>query len=207
MGAQVRGFGFLHDGSVSTAGNFLNASVFSNFNVAQMEAFMMEFDSDLAPIVGQQTTVTANTGSAMLARVDLLIARADTEYYNNVQDGSVPECDLIVKGVLADEQRGFLYLRGTNTFQSDDPDETTPWAKSALLAEAALPGNSLTFTCVPPGSGQRMGIDRDEDTLLDYVDTSTCSASQVGAAKPGELIALAFLTLIGLAFVRRRQRV
>ena len=137
----------------------LKAAVFQGRDdaISDISKFMLAFPAELAPIVGQQTTVTAQTSGASTPRVNLLIARADAEYYNNATDGSVPECDLIVKGVLDDEQRGFLYLRGTNTFQSDDPDETTPWAKSALLAEAALPGNSLTFTCVPPGSGERMG--------------------------------------------------
>jgi len=32
---------------------------------------------------------------------------------------------------------------------------------------ARRPGGELTYTCVPPGSGVRIGLDRDEDGFLD----------------------------------------
>jgi hypothetical protein len=32
---------------------------------------------------------------------------------------------------------------------------------------AAVSGQALTYTCVPPGSGVRIGTDRDEDGSLD----------------------------------------
>ena len=41
-----------------------------------MEQFVLAFDSDLAPIVGQQITLTSTNGSVVQARIDLLIARA-----------------------------------------------------------------------------------------------------------------------------------
>ena len=31
----------------------------------------------------------------------------------------------------------------------------------------------MTWTCVPPGSGQRVALDRDEDALLNAVETNT----------------------------------
>ena len=69
-GDQIRGFGFLHDGSVDTVFRFLQATVFNDggtFNPKgfqndtqrrQVEQFLLAFDSDLAPIVGQQITLT-----------------------------------------------------------------------------------------------------------------------------------------------------
>ena len=47
--------------------------------------------------------------------------------------------------------------------------------RNELLSDAqvrALAGTEgpLTYTCAPPGSGVRMGIDRDEDTVLDGFD-------------------------------------
>ena len=38
-----------------------------------------------------------------------------------------------------------------------------------------MPGSAqtITYTAVPPGSGTRMGIDRDEDTLSNGVETNT----------------------------------
>src|SRR4029450_1802710 len=36
-----------------------------------------------------------------------------------------------------------------------------------LRAIATTAGNTVTYTCVPPGSGMRAGVDRDEDGFLD----------------------------------------
>ena len=207
MGDQVRGTGFLHDGSVATVFNFLSADVFNTLSDAQqrdLEAFMMEFDSDLAPIVGQQTTVTENTGAPMLARVDLLIQRAEATHFNNQALGDVKECDLIAKGVVDDQQRGWLYTGG-DTFQSDSAADGN-WSKSALLAAASQPGNAVTFTCVPPGSGKRMGIDRDKDNVLDFNDRSSCSASRFGASQRSDLAVFLLMTMVGLTLLRRRRR-
>jgi DNA-binding beta-propeller fold protein YncE/mono/diheme cytochrome c family protein len=213
MGDQVRGTGFLHDGSVSTVFNFVGAGVFSIDDNQQrdLEAFMMEFDSDLAPIVGQQATLTSNSGSDTLDRIVLLLMdRAETTYYTSPELGAVKECDLIVKGVLNGEYRGWLY-EGNDTFTSDDSGDP-PWSTSALLAVADQPGQELTFTCVPPGSGTRMGINRDRDAFLDANDTvpdrlppSSCSAGRLGrASHEGNLFAL-ILAILGLAVVRRRR--
>jgi MYXO-CTERM domain-containing protein len=203
----------LHDGSVSTLFNFLGASVFSlnDSQQRQLEAFVMEFDSDMAPIVGQQATLTATSGADTLQRIDLLIARADATYYVDPVSGPVKECDLIVKGVLDGAYRGWLY-QGSNTFRSDDSAEP-PWSKADLLAVADDPGQPLTFTCVPPGSGTRMGINRDRDIFLDADDpvpdrvpTRSCSASGVGSAPPEEAPLPLVLAILGLAFARRRRR-
>src|SRR5262249_31309934 len=38
---------------------------------------------------------------------------------------------------------------------------------AALRQSVGEAGNELTYTCVPPGSGERLGIDRDGDGFLD----------------------------------------
>lgn len=43
---------------------------------------------------------------------------------------------------------------------------TPLYSPKELQTLARQNGNSLTFTCVPPGSGQRIGLDRDADGLL-----------------------------------------
>lgn len=206
MGDQVRGTGFLHDGSVATTKNFLSAGVFgvNNAEETQLESFMMEFDSDLAPIVGQQVTVAAGSGADTLARVDLLVQRADTTYYTAAGIGAVKECDLIAKGVVNDAQRGWFYLGG-DQFESDLQGEAT-WSKNDLLAAAAVAGQVVTFTCVPPGSGRRMGIDRDRDGQLDANDTVTCAAGPIGDAHRRGLSAFSCLLLAGLLVRSMRRR-
>src|SRR5262249_28729402 len=56
QGDQVRGFGFLHDGSIDTLFRFHASTVFSLTDTDQqnLEQFVLAFDSNLAPIVGQQ---------------------------------------------------------------------------------------------------------------------------------------------------------
>jgi hypothetical protein len=187
MGPQVRGFGFLHDGSVDTVFRFLNGAVFATREpgaipsldprtplemvpdpgnvgglslapegIAQrraLEAFLLAFDSNLAPIVGQQVTLTKHNAAVAGPRIDLLMALAD-----------VHECDLVAKNHLG----GFLYI-GEGKFRSSR--RGTPMIPNWLLRAAAhLKHGEITYTCVPPGSGKRIGIDRDEDGVLDSDD-------------------------------------
>lgn len=165
QGEQVRGFGFLHDGSVDTIFRFHNATVFDRSPLnpngfandtqrRQVEQFMLAFDSNMAPVVGQQITLTSTNAATVGARIDLLIASA-----------AAGECDLTVKGTVAGEQRG-AYRTAAGTFQTDRSGDP-PLGDGALRAFAAVPGQQLTYTCVPPGAGVRVGVDRDEDGYFD----------------------------------------
>jgi DNA-binding beta-propeller fold protein YncE len=90
------------------------------------------------------------------SRIDLFIERASV----------LPtECDLVVKGTLAGQARGWRYRPGMLDFQSDRATDA-PLSEAQLRALATA-GQELTFTCVPPGSGVRVGIDRDEDGFFD----------------------------------------
>ena len=138
-GNQVRGFGFLHDGSVATVFNFLQASVFTfgsgaNTKRRNLEAFIMAFDTGLKPAVGQQVSVTpSSVGDAtVIARIDLLVGRDDAG-----------DCELVVKGVVGGEARGWVYAGGNN-FRSDRASEPLI-DKTALrtLAGDRRPGAGL----------------------------------------------------------------
>ena len=164
-GDQIRGFGFMHDGGMDTLDKFFQGSVFrfdsndtiNNSKRGQVIDFVLAIDSDMAPIVGQQITLTPTSGSDVFNRIDLLRARASVTTPR-------PECDLVVKGVINNEARGFLMMADGN-YQSD--------RKAAILSDTELRNlvknnnQTLTFTCVPPGSGIWMGIDRDEDGRYD----------------------------------------
>ena len=161
MGDQVRGFGLLHDGGIDTVSNFLASSVFAFDSAAQREQvvdFVFAFPGNLAPVVGQQVTIGADPDASALARLELLIARASV-------GGSRAECDLVVKGVIDGEPRGAL-RRGDGRFLTDRSAEGAVTLEQ-LRTLAARPGQELTFTCVPPGSGRRIGLDRDRDGVLD----------------------------------------
>jgi DNA-binding beta-propeller fold protein YncE len=168
-GDQTRGFGFMHDGSADTLFRFHRAAVFNQSGVnpngippgaagdvlrRNLEAFVLAFDSNLFPIVGQQITRTSTGGAVADARIDLLEARADAG-----------ECDLVVKGRFGGEDQGFLYT-GAGQLRTDRAAEPSV-ADATLRALADTPGQELTYTCVPPGDGPRIAIDRDGDTFLD----------------------------------------
>jgi DNA-binding beta-propeller fold protein YncE len=168
---QVRGWGFNHDGSIDTMKIFLDSPGNPGFfalSVQQklaLELFMLAFPTDLAPIVGQQITLTATNAAAVDARIDLLIARSSTDFTSLVLGGTVTECDLIVKGSVGGVLRGWTRL-SSGLFE-DDHGNTID---DDTLRGLATTEGPLTYTCAPPGSGTRMGIDRDEDTALDGLD-------------------------------------
>ncbi len=119
-----------------------------------MESFVLAFDTNFFPVVGQQASRGASSGSDVDDRIDMLLARADAG-----------DCDVVVKGVVGGQVRGYLYA-GSGQFRSDRVAESTI-ADAALRTLAETPGQELTFTAVPPGEGVRIGLDRDLDGFLD----------------------------------------
>jgi YVTN family beta-propeller protein len=157
-GEQLSGFGFIHDGSIDTLLDFLRLPVFtfrSDNDRRDVEAFVLAFDSGLAPAVGLQVTVNGDNklSPAVTERIALLIAQADGG-----------NCDLVVKGIYGGAHRGFVYV-GNGMFQSDRQSES-PLSFQALV-QAADSGSELTFTGAPVGYGRRLGIDRNGDGKLD----------------------------------------
>jgi DNA-binding beta-propeller fold protein YncE/mono/diheme cytochrome c family protein len=173
-GEQIRGFGFLHDGSLDTLVRFHSSVVFLDRPAGTLgapdkgnpegftadakgfaerraiEQFLLAFPSNQKPIVGQQVTLTATNERAVRERIDLMIARAEAG-----------DCDLVVKGA----GRGYVY-EGRGVFRTDRAAERTI-ADADLRARAREPRHELTYTCVPLGSGTRIGIDRRDGGRLD----------------------------------------
>ncbi len=199
-GDQVRGTGFLHDGSIHTVTDFLGSFVFAGVTLTErqnLEAFIMAFDSNLAPIVGQQVTLTDQSRPDSRARVDLLIERAGTPFVI-ANAGAATECDLVVSGVVEGKRR--IWLR-----QSDGSFESRNGvtSESELLALAEIPGQPLTFTCAPPGSGPRMA------GLVSEGGAEGGGCGCIVGAAAGERasgVALVAVTLLGLSIMRRRRR-
>ncbi len=96
---------------------------------------------------------SATPPGADQALIDLFVSLAQTN-----------AVDLIAKGMKDGNRRGWYLTSGT-TFQSDNNGETI--SLNSLMALAGS-GTELTFTVVPAGSGQRMGVDRDEDGWFDF---------------------------------------
>jgi DNA-binding beta-propeller fold protein YncE len=165
-GDQIRGFGYLHDGSIDTLFHFVSTVLFAptpevGFPVdnpdgtrRDVEQFVLAFDSDLAPIVGQQTTLTSYNSAVVGPRIDLLKARAAAPFTSKMLGGTVTECELVAKIVIAGHRKGFLYNPSSDAFESTSGGFGIPDA--VLRALALIPGQEITYTCVPPGSGTRI---------------------------------------------------
>ncbi|MDX2052560.1 MAG: hypothetical protein SFV15_09230 [Polyangiaceae bacterium] len=174
QGDQVRGFGYSRAGDFDTALRFLHVTTFSKAFLfgpnpdgfdpgpaglaerLQVQAFLLAFDSNNKPIVGQQITLTRDSAAVAWARAQLLAARADAG-----------DCDLVAKVQRGGSERGYLYLGG-NQFLSDQGSATVPGTQ--VFGQAALPQTSVTLTCAPLGTGFRSAVDRDDDGILDGND-------------------------------------
>ncbi len=192
-GDQVRGFGFLHDGSFDTLFRFHSLGLFAQRPTGffgpgdpgnpggfpfvppehplasqvnpigiklrhQVEQFMLAFDSNLAPIVGQQVTLTAKNADIALPRIDLLIQRAQAS-----------ECELVAKLHFGAREYGYLYNNGV---WKTDSIKRAPISNAVLQDIVKYRKLPITYTCVPPGSGLRIGLDRNGDGVLDGDESS-----------------------------------
>jgi len=208
-GDQVRGFGFDHAGATDTLLRFNHYFLFAYSGTQQqidqqrrdLTDYMFAFPSNLRPIVGQQVTLTSTGGAGVGERIDLLIARARA----SVASPEFPSgraCELVVKGVVAGEARGWL-RNGAGLFESDRASEP-PLSDPELRALAQTPGQALTYSCVPFGSGTRMGLDRDEDGVYDR-DEIDAGTFPVPEPAPVLLHVAACLVLVGLGHTARRR--
>ncbi|MDP6977889.1 MAG: hypothetical protein QF570_04705 [Myxococcota bacterium] len=175
-GNQVRGTGFLHDGSVDTLKTFVSAPLFSLSNAEEddLEDFMLAFPTDLAPIVGQQVTISPGNFSVIDVndRISLIDTRAGVAFESEILGGLSRECDVIVKTMDGGVEKGWVRLL-SGDYQPDDNGMPITDATLRDMANPLGDALTLTYTAVPPGSGVRMGIDRDSDSLPNGVETNT----------------------------------
>jgi YVTN family beta-propeller protein len=181
-GAQnKRGFGFTHDGSYDDLATFDHGPGFvygpdsatAAANRRDLAAYLMAFDSGMAPAVGFQITFDGadNADPTTLARLDTLRAQAEATH-----------CDLVAHGRFGGMPRGWLY-QGGNLWKTDIAVEP-PISTESLVALGG-PGHEITVTGVPPGSGVRTGIDRDRDGYLDGDEVRAGSDPGDPASIPG----------------------
>jgi hypothetical protein len=183
-GAQVRSAGFRHDGVFDTLFRFLSAPFFLLTDDEQraLEAFLLAFPTNLAAIVGQQVTLSPGAGPEIHARVDLLIERAASPFVL-AGDPAATECELVVKGSVGGQARGWLRT-AQGDFRSDRASENA-LSDTELRSIAQTPGQELTYTCVPPGTGVHAALDRDGDGFLDRDELDARSDSANPGSTPG----------------------
>ncbi len=182
---HLTGFGLVHDGTIGTVADFLDASLggmeaFPNLNDtdrADLTALVLAWDSGLAPLVGGQFAGDAGNVAGLTSWLALARAQAAP----GVDDLDVVGKAHLNAGPLSGIEIGLLWL-------PDGNDETAGNAGAAgragqwladfdvtvddatLLTAIEQGAVDVLFTAVPPGQGRRLGIDRDEDGLLDGVE-------------------------------------
>jgi YVTN family beta-propeller protein len=153
---SVNGFGFTNDGHDTGLVAFFSGGLFQSPGVlagntqakADMEAYMMCFDTGTAPAVGYSRTLTAAT-------VNTPAAQSDWSTLQSQAATGPANIDLIANGTIKGQIGGLLYLPATGTYQT-----TTgigPLTQAQLTA-LIVGGDTLTIMGVPPGSGARMAL-------------------------------------------------
>ncbi len=176
---STRGFGFNHDSAFDTLDALLRGSDFAlpadasgNQTRHDLEAFMLCFPTETAPVIGQQVMFdgTNNNDPALVAKLGTLASMADGT-----------SIGLIAKGRRLGVDRGWVYL-GAGNMQSDRHGEQITLTN---LRAGAAPGNEVVFMAVPIGAQVRLGIDRDEDGWYDAEEKSACSNPGDATSFPG----------------------
>jgi DNA-binding beta-propeller fold protein YncE len=157
---SIDGFGFSHDGNHPGIFQFLSGP---EFNIrseptvkANLEAFLLCFDTGTAPAVGYSRTLSAATVTG---------APAQSDWSTLQGQASAGNIDLIANGTVQGQVHGLLYLPATNNYQTDTTG-LGPFTQ-AQLTGFIQSGDILTIMGVPPGSGVRLGIDRNLDGIPD----------------------------------------
>ena len=149
--ASVNGFGFLHDGSEKGIFDFLGGSSFGPIKddaaaKANLDAYMLCFDTGTAPAVGYARTLTSTSVNTVAAQSDWSTLQSQA---------SAGNIDLIANGTVQGQITALLYLPGSGTYQA--ASGLGPYTQ-AQLTTFVMGGDTLTMMGVPPGSGVRMAI-------------------------------------------------
>ncbi|HYO52486.1 hypothetical protein, partial [Archangium sp.] len=161
-GTSLGGFGFTHDGAIATLDEFLAQPVFGTLTTdptrrANLNAFLLSFPTGMAPAVGYSRTVSSANASSTAVSSDVTLLESQAR---------AGKIDLVIKGKVNGVVRGLYYNPLTRVYDVDASGATSvTW--SQLQASAASGSSHFTLMGVPPGTGVRMGIDRDADGVLD----------------------------------------
>jgi YVTN family beta-propeller protein len=155
---SLSGFGLMHDGVepdvlAFLARPFFGALASDTTRIRNLNAFLLCLDTGIAPSVGYTRTVAAPTLAGSASDWSLLEAQA------------VSNCDLVVRLHDAGGRRGFFYRPATNDYLADRA--AAPAFTRAAIEGLIANGATVTVMGVPRGSGQRLGVDRDGDGILD----------------------------------------
>ncbi len=173
---HLTGFGLLHDGTSGNLVDFMNIVLaqgdgFSNFNAQQRTdtvQFLRRWDTGTAPMLGAQFSAAQSSVAGLSPWLDLAEEQARPPYSS---------IDLIAKATILNGVQPFRPV-GIH-YRLDTGSGTWAWSsdvgvfveRSALESAIGLGQAEITFTCVPRHTGHRLGVDRDEDDVLDGIES------------------------------------
>jgi len=185
----ISGYGFSHDGSIESVLAVVETELFNfpgegpgrrnTLLRRQVEAYLMAFDTGMAPAVGRQLTVAGAPapGAGDRALATLLMSRA-----------AAGDCDLVARGRAGGVEAGWLW-RGRPGAEGFAPDRAEAPVASLddLFTLSSGPRGAITFTCVPPGDGRRGALDRDRDGFLNGDEVAAGSDPADPRSYPGHV--------------------
>lgn len=157
---NLSGFGLAHDGTGGSQTlptvHFYELDELVGPDFADVTAFLMCFDTGVAPAVGFNRTVTVSNATDSVLNADLALLEGQAR--SNA-------CDIVVRGRLTGQGRHFNYDKVSQRYGSDRSDE--PLRTRAELLGLLGAEDSLSFLGTLPGTGKRFGNDRNGNGTLD----------------------------------------
>jgi YVTN family beta-propeller protein len=173
------GFGLVHDGRETREPNdptqpldpdinhplqtFLK-TFFPGFDLAARNAiieFMTAYPTNTLPVVGWQVRMTNPSDAFSVTDINTMIALSRSTPSQN---------DVVAHGAFGGAETGFV-------LRASDPNQTPEFMSDTFelftltdLLNSLQAGDALVFMAVPPGSGQRIGVDTDLDCELNGLD-------------------------------------
>lgn len=151
------GFGIFHHGALGLVDFLELAAVRIGSNLPDLTAFLTSFSSGTYPCVGRQVSFGPDPTSEQWTTISVLLGQAQLE-----------RCDVIAKGHVQGKAVGYVYDVAGGRMRPDSRHLNSA-APLELINDIADNGDDdlLTFTGVPHGSGERLGVDRDRDGCFD----------------------------------------
>lgn len=178
-GTFQTGFGYLHEGLFHGVVDFVNQTfggVGGTLNPQQVLdvcGFVYCHPTDTAPAVGRTVTLDPVTFAdpVRLSTIGTLQAQA-----------IAGKCDLIVKANIGGVERGALFKTVSGFFEPDTIGLPNLTLQDLQVFATFTPMN---FIGVAKGTGRRLGIDRDLDTVLNFDDSPASFLSFFGSPTNG----------------------
>jgi hypothetical protein len=156
---SIGGFGYRNDGVFGGLFQFLSQPFFAFANSGNtktnLRAFLLCFDTGTAPAVGYTRTLFATNVSDPGVTSEWSILESQAAAAN---------IDLVVKGTIDGVPHGLLYAPTPNLYLLDTGNNVMLHAQVVAKIQA---GDTVTLIGVPPGSGTRLGIDRNLNGVPD----------------------------------------